>query len=115
MTSDSVGGRPAVADDDVTVTVPDAAPTAEDVIARLIYDSVRDGWVYDSPVERSLAMWDPRPTAAAVVTAIRTMSAEQLADLRPDLTVEGFCLPGGCVGGPNCGKVRIVGPWQVTP
>jgi hypothetical protein len=56
-------------------------PSVEDVIARAIHAGVREGWVYDSPVERSLAMWDPRPTAAAVVAAIRAMTVAQQAEL----------------------------------
>ncbi len=115
-----------MADDDVT-------PTVEDVIPEAVEAEIRQYVIPRGP--NGAIGWGatPQTITAAVVAAIRGMSPETLAELRPDLTVERATLPqwfdtgkpdvthlvtgeGGSVHDVRLvPSARVVGPWQVTP
>jgi hypothetical protein len=77
---------------------------AEDAIAEVLH-SIGSEWIYDSEVERALAMWDPRPLAAKVIAAIRDLSADDLAEMIGGEVRTYDFVPG---------QARVVGPCRPT-
>jgi hypothetical protein len=99
-------------------------PEATEVIAEATYRSLLGSWTYDSPVERAVAMWDPRPTAERALAAlkaagfvvatrdeIRAMSPSEQAELIGGYVDEGYF---ATINGRL--HRRALGPWcEVQP
>lgn len=100
------------------MTVPDPAPTVTDVLAEAL---VREVWIgfCDEAGDDDAACGvidadDRHLLAAAVVAAIRDMTAEQQAELIGGSTER---LAGYAVSTDldECPVVRVVGPWRAEP